>query len=190
VTRKWLIALVPAILIVALLGYMAGRDVIPQSVQDNFANAASGPDISGLPDDNLAGALPEAPTNLQPAEAVPANAATPAATDADAAPADANDDQPDASSDARDQADAEAQARREIAATIRRATLAALDSGEPTHWHKDGLQGDIVVSVAQDDGQDGSCRTVAATMGTADDQKQSGDHVWCRSADGDGWTPQ
>jgi hypothetical protein len=187
VTRKWLLALVPAIVIVALLGYVMGSRVIPQSVQDNLANVASGPDISGLPDDNLAGALPEAATNLQPAEIAPANVPTPAdGNDAATAAVDAGGD----SSDARSDVDAAAQAQREIAATIRRATLAALDSGEPTHWHKDGLQGDIVVSVAQDDGQDGSCRTVTATMGTADDQKQSGYHVWCEPGDGSGWAPQ
>ena len=183
--KKWLIALVPAILIVILIGYALGSRAIPQSVQDNLANAASGPDIAGLPDDNLAGALPEAPSNMQPAEAAPDNVATPA-TDNAATPANTSDD----SGDTRDEPDAEAQARREIAATIRKATLAALDSGEPTHWHRDGLEGDIAVSEPQDDGQDGSCRSVTATMGTADDQKQSGDHVWCKTADGGDWTPQ
>lgn len=180
--KRWLIALVPAVVIVVLLGYVLGSRVMPQSVADNFANAASAPDISGLPDDNLAGALPETPVNVQVPAATSNATAEPAVADA-TAPTDATADAP----DPRD--DAEAQARREVAAAIRKATLAALDSGEATHWHKDGLVGDVVVSEAQDDGQDGLCRTVTATMGTADDPKQSGDHVWCQPADGE-WAPQ
>jgi hypothetical protein len=184
--KNWLIALVPAVVIVILLGYALGSRVIPQSVADNFANVSAGPDISNLPDDTVAGALPMTPANVQiaaPAENVAGpdvvTSATPAAADA----SDRHDDDD-------DDPDAEAQARREIAAAIRKATLAALDDGAPTHWHKDGLVGDIVVSDAQDDGQDGSCRTVSATMGTPDDEKQSGDHVWCQPADGGGWAPQ
>ena len=184
--KRWLLALVPVAMIVVLLGYAIGSHVIPQSVQDNFANAATAPDTSNLPDDTVAGALPAAPVNAQIGEMIMDNAAAPAAEN-DTAPAVANDDTADAHDDP--QAAAQ-QTRREIAATVRHATLAALDSGEPTHWHKDGVQGDIVVSVPQDDGQDGNCRTVTATIGNDDDRRQSGDHVWCQPADGSDWTPQ
>ena len=182
--KRWLIALVPIAVIVVLLAYVMGSHVIPQSAQDNFANVAAAPDTANLPDDGNASALPEAPLDTQAPEAPPANAM--GAAENGAAPAPATGD----AADPRDDADAEAQARREVAAAVHRATLAALDSGEPAHWHKDGLQGDIVVSEPQDDGQDGSCRTVTATIGTDDDRKQSGDHVWCQPADGSDWTPQ
>jgi len=182
--KRWLIALIPAVLIVILLGYVLGSHVVPQSVQDNLANAATPPDISGLPDDNVAGALPEAPANV-PAAAAPANTTAPVVAN-DVTTPDANDD----SSGSQDDADAQAQARREISAAVRRATIAALDSGEPAHWHKDGLAGDIVVSEPQDDGQDGTCRTVTATIGNDDDQKQSGNHIWCQPSDGGDWAPQ
>lgn len=190
--KRWLIGLVPVALIVVILAYVLGSHVIPQSAQDNFANAAIPHDTSSLPDDNAASALPESPVNTQAFSPLPDNAATPAPTPMPA-PSAAND--ADAESHNGDRSDdgdqdAEAQAQAEIGATIRRATIAALDSGEPTHWHKDGLQGDIVVSEPQDDGQDGSCRTVTATIGTADDRKQSGDHVWCEGGDSDEWRPQ
>ncbi len=199
--RKWLIALAPAVLIVVLLGYMLGSRAIPQAVVDNLDNAAMPPDISGLPDDNVASALPAASVPAAPADpaqgnvATPGNATMPADTDmSHGDSADRSRDEPDDRANRADRndsdPDAEAQARREIAAAVRRATIAALDSGAPTHWHKDGLEGDVAVSAPQDDGADGSCRTVTATMGTADDRRQSGDHVWCQGADGGDWAPQ
>ncbi len=180
--KKWLLLLAPATLIVVLLGYVLGSHAIPQSVQDNLANAAVGVDTSGLPDDTVAGAIPEAPTNAQAAASPLDNASVPTAEN-EAAPVRAT-------SDPSDDADAAAQARDEIAAAVRRATLRALDGGEPAHWHKDGIAGDIVVSEPQDDGSGGQCRTVTATIDTDDDQRQSGDHVWCQAADGGDWAPR
>jgi len=183
--KKWLIGLVPATIIVILLAYIVGSHAIPQSVQDNLANAASSPDISGLPDDNVAGAVPEAPANAATVESPYDNAMQEIGKDQ---PANAT---ADSSTGNRDDADDEAQARREVAAAVRGATLRALVSGEPAHWHKDGLVGDVVVSEPQDDGSGGSCRTVSATMGAdEDDLKQSGDHIWCQPADGGDWAPQ
>jgi len=182
--KRWLIALVPVAVIVVLLAYVMGSHVIPQSAQDNFANAAVAPDTANLPDDTVAGALPEVPLNTQAPEAPPANATAAAENSAKPSPP------AEEAADPRDDPDADAQARREVSAAVRRATVAALDSGEPTHWHKDGLQGDIVVSKPQDDGQDGSCRTVTATIGTGDDRDQSGNHIWCQPADGGDWAPQ
>ena len=165
--KTWLIVLIPATLIVILLAYLLGSHAIPQSVQDNLANAAIPPDTSGLPDDNLAGALPEAASNVQPAAPLSDTAATPSPDNGvtnDAAPA---------PTDTSDDAEAEAQARREVTAAVRNATERALDGGEAAHWHKDGLSGDIVVSEPQDDGSGGSCRTVTATMGASDDDRGS-----------------
>lgn len=198
--KRWLIAFVPIGLIVVVLAYVLGSHVMPQSVLDNLANATQTPASDDLADAiPTADATPDATANGQSAE----NAATPAQDTAQPTPPPSPPSPPPSSQNATqdhasdrssasgvdDDPDAQAQAQAEIGDAIRRATLKALDSGEPAHWHKDGLSGDVVVSDARD-GPGGACRTVSATMGTEDDQKQSGDHIWCQPADGGDWTPQ
>ncbi len=182
--KRWLIGLIPAALIVILIGYIAGSHVVPQSVQDNFANVATPPPgIASVADDPTANAdaIPEQPLNGA-SPATPANVAV-ASTPSDA-PSANRPTEPDDSDP-----DAQAQAQREIAKAIRKATIRALDSGEPAQWHKDGLSGDIAVSEAEDEPA-GTCRTITASMGDGDDRSQSSDHVWCQASDGSDWSPQ
>jgi hypothetical protein len=190
--KRWLAILIPALLVMIAAGYGLGSHVLPQSVQDNLANAAAIPDVGGMSQDNVATiAVPDAglagnaaipsvapvPDNnavpVAPAAPVQANAAGPATNDRD------DDDDP----------DADAQAQADIADAIRTATLEALDSGEPAHWHKDGLSGDISVSEARSTTA-GTCRNVSATMGTQQNRQQSSVHLWCQPSDDDDWAPQ
>jgi hypothetical protein len=196
--RKWLAAIGPALIIMIVLGYVVGSRAIPGSVLDNLSGRATPPSLGdGLPvNDEVDEPLPQtaAADAVSNAASVPApgwgaedaiqavpspaprEASSSAKGDA-AAPDDAEDDE-----------DADRQGQADVARAIHRATLRALDRGEPVHWHKDGLEGYVTVSEPRET-PTGLCRNVSATMGTDEDERQSGDHLWCQS-DGSGeWVP-
>ncbi|HEY0269441.1 MAG TPA: hypothetical protein VGC10_00455, partial [Sphingomonas sp.] len=50
--KRWAIVLIPAVMIMVMLGYALGSRIVPQSALDNLANAAAPPD-NGLPGNDV-----------------------------------------------------------------------------------------------------------------------------------------